>query len=78
MPRWNPLGELFEELAVSSAELNLRALELVVDLEANTMTAGDNLENNDKNQYLKQFYLFLGRFATDLTRFFWARDWLFG
>ena len=58
VPCRNPLSELFEEPTVKSAESNLRALELVVDLEANTMTAGDNLENNDKNENLKQFYIF--------------------
>ena len=33
-----------------AAESNLKASELVLDLEADIITAGDNLKHNDKNE----------------------------
>ena len=45
--------ELFgdeHEDVVDVAESNLKASEFVLDLEADTITAGDNLKHNDKNE----------------------------
>ena len=38
------------EDVVDVAESNLKASELGLDLESDTITAGDNLKHNDKNE----------------------------
>ena len=58
---WSP-GEL-EDLN-DAAGLNLNALELDVDLEADTISTGDNLKHNEKNVY-SETILYFKAFKTD-------------